>query len=151
MHHLENFPFVEQMNWCDLEPDPSKFKVSFKGRLTDTSATLQTHHVYSTLKRRGNGRIHVVSTWNTRGVFVGEIRVLQSTKDLTRFCSVLVNLLATENQFWKFYITNFRHCLKSRDVVSHTAKIRFRLRILFHVETLLLRILNPTVFYTNIT
>ena len=33
--------------------------------------TLQTHHVYSTLKRRGNNRFYVVSTWNTRGVFVG--------------------------------------------------------------------------------
>ena len=32
------------------------------------STTLQTHHVYSTLKRRGNG----VSTWNTRGVFIGQ-------------------------------------------------------------------------------
>ena len=36
------------------------------------SRTLQTHHVYSTLKRRGNDRFHVVSTWNTRGVFVGK-------------------------------------------------------------------------------
>ena len=35
------------------------------------NATLQTLHVYSTLKRRENGRFHVVSTWNTRGVFVG--------------------------------------------------------------------------------
>ena len=33
--------------------------------------SLQTNHVYSTLKRRGNGRFHVVSTWNTRDVFVG--------------------------------------------------------------------------------
>ena len=33
--------------------------------------TLQTYHVYSTLKRRGNVRFYVVSTWNTRGVFVG--------------------------------------------------------------------------------
>ena len=32
---------------------------------------LQTHHVDSTLKQRGNGRFHVVSTWNPRGVFVG--------------------------------------------------------------------------------
>ena len=31
--------------------------------------TLQTDHVYSTLKRRGNGRFYVVSMWNTRGVF----------------------------------------------------------------------------------
>ena len=33
------------------------------------SLPLQTHHAYSTLKRRGNGRFHVVSTWNTRGLF----------------------------------------------------------------------------------
>ena len=31
---------------------------------------LQTHHVYSMLKQRGNKRFHVVSTWNTRAVFV---------------------------------------------------------------------------------
>ena len=31
---------------------------------------LQTHHAYSTLKRRGNGRFHVVSTWNTCDVFM---------------------------------------------------------------------------------
>ena len=33
--------------------------------------SLQTLHVYSSLKRLGNIRFHVVSTWNTRGVFVG--------------------------------------------------------------------------------
>ena len=32
--------------------------------------SLQTQHVYSTLKRRGNDRFHVVSMWNKRGVFV---------------------------------------------------------------------------------
>ena len=32
---------------------------------------LQTHHVNSTLKARGNGCFHVVSSWNTRDVFVG--------------------------------------------------------------------------------
>ena len=32
--------------------------------------SLQTHHMYSMLKRHGDGRYHVVSTWNTRGVFV---------------------------------------------------------------------------------
>ena len=31
------------------------------------------HHVYSMLKRRGNDRFHVVSTWNTCGVFVVSI------------------------------------------------------------------------------
>ena len=34
--------------------------------------TLQTHHVNSTQKRRGNGHFYVVSTWNPRGVFAGE-------------------------------------------------------------------------------
>ena len=33
--------------------------------------SLQTYHVYSTLKLQGNDRFHVVSTWNTHGVFVG--------------------------------------------------------------------------------
>ena len=36
------------------------------------SLTLQTYHVDFTLKRCGNGRFHVVSTWNPRGVFVGK-------------------------------------------------------------------------------
>ena len=36
--------------------------------------TLQTYHVYSTLKRRRKGRSHVVSMWNTRGVFVVIVR-----------------------------------------------------------------------------
>ena len=35
--------------------------------------TLQKHHVDSTLKRRGNGHFHVVSSWNPRGVFVGNM------------------------------------------------------------------------------
>ena len=39
---------------------------------SDTPATtmLQTHHMHSTLRRRGNDRFRVVSTWNTRGVFL---------------------------------------------------------------------------------
>ena len=36
-----------------------------------TISAPQTHHVYSTLKRRGNDRFYVVSSWNTRLVFVG--------------------------------------------------------------------------------
>ena len=38
---------------------------------------LQTHHVDSTLKPRENGRFHVVSTWNPRGVFVGLLLKMQ--------------------------------------------------------------------------
>ena len=41
--------------------------------LFQLEASLQTHHVDSTLKRRGNDRFHVVSTWNPRGVFVGMV------------------------------------------------------------------------------
>ena len=37
-------------------------------RNKDTS--IQTQPVYFTLKRRGNDRFHVFSTWNTSGVFV---------------------------------------------------------------------------------
>ena len=36
---------------------------------------LQTQHVYSTLKRRGNDRFQVFSTWNTRGGFVGYLKL----------------------------------------------------------------------------
>ena len=35
------------------------------------ATTLQRHHVYSMLKRRGNGRFQVISTRNTRNVFGG--------------------------------------------------------------------------------
>ena len=38
--------------------------------------TLQTHHEYSTLKRRENDRFHVDSKWNTRGVFVGRLLLM---------------------------------------------------------------------------
>ena len=44
--------------------------------VTELTRTLQTHHTYSTLKRRENGRFHVVSTWNIRGVFVGKYSLL---------------------------------------------------------------------------
>ena len=37
----------------------------------DTANYLQIPHVYSTLKRCGNGRFNVVSTWSMRGVFAG--------------------------------------------------------------------------------
>ena len=37
-----------------------------------SKVSLQTHQVDSTLKRRGNGRFHVVSTLNARDVFVGK-------------------------------------------------------------------------------
>ena len=39
--------------------------------LLNVAVFLQTHHMYSTLKQVGNGRFHVIPTWDTRGVFVG--------------------------------------------------------------------------------
>ena len=45
-------------------------------RFSETTAqgtTLQTHYMDSKLKRRGNDRFHVLSTWNPRGVFVGYV------------------------------------------------------------------------------
>ena len=53
-------------------PQISKIE-SFATTNEQITTTVQIHHVYSTLKRRGNGRFHVVSTWNTRDVFVGRI------------------------------------------------------------------------------
>ena len=52
----------------------SSKQISQKSCITDicqgpkTPLSLQTHHVYSTLKRCGNDRFHVVSMWNTHGV-----------------------------------------------------------------------------------
>ena len=49
----------------------SKESVKLKAKLYfNAIITLQTQHVDSTLKRRGNDRFHVVSRWNPRGVFV---------------------------------------------------------------------------------
>ena len=46
-----------------------KKTVSYVKILLLIAITMQTHHLYSTLKRHGNGHFHVVSTWNTRDVF----------------------------------------------------------------------------------
>ena len=54
----------------ETEPSDMK-KVSHKANIKLAFTSLQTHQVDSTLKRRGNGRFHVVSTCNPRGVFVG--------------------------------------------------------------------------------
>ena len=44
--------------------------------LTPPAKTLQTHRVDSTLKRRGNDRFLIVSTWNPRGVFTGKLQMV---------------------------------------------------------------------------
>ena len=49
------------------------------------ASALQTHQVYSMLKRRGNDRFHVVSTFNSRGVFVGKILIKTGILSLKQF------------------------------------------------------------------
>ena len=51
-----------------------KMRFPFNVFYVQLSLTLQTHHVYSVLKQRGNQRFHVVLTWNTRGMFVGNVQ-----------------------------------------------------------------------------
>ena len=57
----------------------NKFIFITKLAICRSAITLQTHHVHSTLKRCGNGRFHVVSTWNTHGVFVGNAHIKHKT------------------------------------------------------------------------
>ena len=45
-----------------------KFSEQILKQLQSPPPPLQTQHVNFTLKRRGNGPFHVVSTWNTRDV-----------------------------------------------------------------------------------
>ena len=49
---------------------PFKMVSPSLGKWENKEDSLQTLHVYSTLKRRGNERFDVVSKWNTSGVFV---------------------------------------------------------------------------------
>ena len=71
--------------------------------LFQLEASLQTHHVDSTLKRRGNDRFHVVSTWNPRGVFVGMV-------DLSDFSpSFLSQPYSHEFSWGGLPITQFSH------------------------------------------
>ena len=54
------------------------------------SMAQQTLHVYSTLKRRGNGRFHVVSTWNTGGVFLRGILRGAHSKPFIKISGILL-------------------------------------------------------------
>ena len=57
---------------------------------------LQTRHVYSTLKQRGNNCFHVVSTWNTFGLFVGMRFLIQKLEVLNgNSIYLLLNYLKT--------------------------------------------------------
>ena len=58
----------------DLIPTTCIIYVSLHVLQDARTSVLQTHHFYSTLKRRGNSCFHVVSTWNTSGMFVGRLQ-----------------------------------------------------------------------------
>ena len=63
---------------------------------------LQTNHVYFTLKWLGNVRFHVVSTWNTCGVFAYFIwrEVFNWRNDRHSFAKKNVSFLLHEVIFW---------------------------------------------------
>ena len=75
-------------------------------------ASLQTYHVYSTLKRRGSGRFYVVSTWNTRGVFGGD--VIRATRlvlvSMGRFCNKLFTGFQENNLYFQLHRMQLSGC-----------------------------------------
>ena len=73
--HNQTYPGIIQA-YSDIfrimcYPDIFKAKVCPEPRhIQNQKHTLQTLQLYFSLKRRGSELFHVVSTWNTRGVFV---------------------------------------------------------------------------------
>ena len=71
--------------------------------------TLQTHHMYSTLKRSGNEGFHVVSTWNIRAVFVGNVIAINTflisfPGAVVRMCSVKKGVLRNFAKFTRKHL-----------------------------------------------
>ena len=88
--------------------------------------TLQTHHMYSTLIRRGNGRFHVVSTWNTHGVFVGNMSLQAIT---TSFPLVLQGLYFVHKL--KYYVDvklQWQHLKINIKLLTWNMELHFRKR-----------------------
>ena len=90
--HLFRLNFEQLLaRWLILDKSLPQWKYKSQANLANSwfpsywklgavSISLQTHHVDSTLKRPGNDRFHVVSTWNPRGVFVGYYMGMVSIK-----------------------------------------------------------------------
>ena len=61
----------------DVETTSCAYRVDTHNKIVTAESflillhSLQTHHMYSTVKRRGNEHFYVVSAWNTRGLFAG--------------------------------------------------------------------------------
>ena len=68
--------------------------------LKNVRNSLQTHHVDSMLKRRGNGRFHVVSTWNPRGAFVGVLHKSSWEKLLATDITFIYRLHCVPSNFF---------------------------------------------------
>ena len=104
-----------QLKWHSAWKNYEDCKRCFEKQNTDlTERYLQTHHVYSTLKRCGSSCFHVVLTWNTRGVFVGLISKIALLKS---WVAVLKNYstpgISTFHTRYK--TTSTTHCLTIRE------------------------------------
>ena len=72
---LHNLIYGIQKTWLNQKQNLYKH-ITCILRWNDVE-TVRLFYVYSTLKRRGKDRFHVISTWNTRGVFVGNSPSIQ--------------------------------------------------------------------------
>ena len=70
---------------------------------------LQTHHVYSTLKQRGNDCFHVLLTLNTRGVYSADTIYLQSADAI--YCKG--NILLAEINVQLGFVPTSLTCLRA--------------------------------------
>ena len=70
-------------NFSNFAKKPHLFVTIAASEKQEQGYSLQTHHLDSKLKRRGNGRFHVYSTWNSRGVFAG-LTITETTQKLRK-------------------------------------------------------------------
>ena len=102
----------------------------FHLQMVITSGTPQAHYVYSTLKLLGNDRIHVISTWNTRGVFVGYWLIRSTASIVTLFRLFLLPFFSA--QFRKSWenLFNLQCIINVIKIVIKTCNKNFNGRIL---------------------
>ena len=74
---LHDHVYLKVILWKFRIPTPHNYRVIliypsslyFSDQVTCFKTSLQTHHVYSTLKKRWNDCFYIVLTWNARSVF----------------------------------------------------------------------------------
>ena len=102
----------------------------FHLQMVITSGTLQAHHVYSTLKLLRNDRFHVISTWNTRGVFVGYWLIRSTASIVTLFRLFLLPFfIAQFRKSWE-NLFNLQCIINVIKIVIKTCNKNFNGRIL---------------------